>query len=302
MALLLSIFAFDLLPIFLIAGAGFALARWRGASATTLTHVVFYALLPCFAFRLLMTSVATGREFGLMVLLAMLVMAAMALVGAVASFALRLNRTETSAFLLVLMFSNGGNYGLPVVSFAFGEQALSYGTVFFLTGSVMTSTVGAFLAAAGRRSLRAALMSVLRMPALYGILAAVLALSTGITTPAPLMRPITMLSDAALPLMILVLGMQLERAVVPARPALVVLAVSLSLVLAPLIALGLTSLFDVTGPARQAVVVLASMPVAVATTILALEFDTSPEFVTGAVFLSTLLSPLTLTPLIAYLT
>jgi len=301
-ALLLSIFAFDLLPIFLIAGAGFALARWRGASATTLTHVVFYALLPCFAFRLLMTSVATGREFGLMVLLAMLVMAAMALVGAVASFALRLNRTETSAFLLVLMFSNGGNYGLPVVSFAFGEQALSYGTVFFLTGSVMTSTVGAFLAAAGRRSLRAALMSVLRMPALYGILAAVLALSTGITTPAPLMRPITMLSDAALPLMILVLGMQLERAVVLARPALVVLAVSLSLVLAPLIALGLTSLFDVTGPARQAVVVLASMPVAVATTILALEFDTSPEFVTGAVFLSTLLSPLTLTPLIAYLT
>ncbi len=301
MALLLSIFAFDLLPIFLIAGAGFALARWRGASATTLTHVVFYALLPCFAFRLLMTSVATGREFGLMVLLAMLVMAAMALVGAVASFALRLNRTETSAFLLVLMFSNGGNYGLPVVSFAFGEQALSYGTVFFLTGSVMTSTVGAFLAAAGRRSLRAALMSMLRMPALYGILAAVLALSTGITTPAPLMRPITMLSDAALPLMILVLGMQLERAVVPARPALVVLAVSLSLVLAPLIALGLTFLFNVTGPARQAVVVLASMPVAVATTILALEFDTSPEFVTGAVFLSTLLSPITLTPLIAYL-
>ena len=301
MALLLSIFAFDLLPIFLIAGAGFALARWRGASATTLTHVVFYALLPCFAFRLLMTSVATGREFGLMVLLAMLVMAAMALVGAVASFALRLNRTETSAFLLVLMFSNGGNYGLPVVSFAFGEQALSYGTVFFLTGSVMTSTVGAFLAAAGRRSLRAALMSVLRMPALYGILAAVLALSTGITTPAPLMRPITMLSDAALPVMILVLGMQLERAVVPARPALVVLAVSLSLVLAPLIALGLTSLFNVAGPARQAVVVLASMPVAVATTILALEFDTSPEFVTGAVFLSTLLSPITLTPLIAYL-
>lgn len=301
MALLLSIFAFDLLPIFLIAGAGFALARWRGASATTLTHVVFYALLPCFAFRLLMTSVATGREFGLMVLLAMLVMAAMALVGAVASFALRLNRTETSAFLLVLMFSNGGNYGLPVVSFAFGEQALSYGTVFFLTGSVMTNTVGAFLAAAGRRSLRAALMSVLRMPALYGILAAVLALSTGITTPAPLMRPITMLSDAALPLMILVLGMQLERAAVPARPALVVLAVSLSLVLAPLIALGLTSLFNVTGPARQAVVVLASMPVAVATTILALEFDTSPEFVTGAVFLSTLLSPITLTPLIAYL-
>ena len=301
MNLLLSTFAFDLLPIFIIAGIGYALARWRGASATTLTHVVFYALLPCFAYRLLMTSAATGRSFGLMVLLAVLVMSAMAFLGLLVSFALRLSRAETSVFLLVIMFSNGGNYGLPAISFAFGEEALSYGTVFFLTGSVLTNTVGAFLAAAGRRSLGAALLSVLRMPALYGIAAAVLSLTTGFGMPTPLMRPITLLSDAALPMMILVLGMQLERAVMPRRPALVAVAVTVSLVAAPLIALGLTSLLEVTGAARQAVVVLASMPVAVATTILALEYDNSPDFVTGAVFLSTLLSPLTLTPLIAYL-
>ena len=298
---LFSVFASDLLPIFVIAGAGFALARWLKASAVTLTHVVFYALLPCFAFRLLISSVATGRQFGLMVLLAVLVMVTMAAVGALLSLALRLSRAESAVFLLVVMFSNGGNYGLPVVSFAFGEDALSYGTVFFLTGSVLTNTVGAFLAAAGRRSLRTAATSVLKMPAIYGMVAAGVVLATGITVPTPLLRPITMLSDAALPLMILVLGMQLERASSPKRPALVAAAVCVSLLVAPLVALGLTSMFDVTGAARQAVVVLSSMPVAVATTILAVEFDASPDFVTGAVFLSTLLSPITLTPLIAYL-
>ena len=285
----------------MIAGAGFALARWLNASATTLTHVVFYTLLPCFAFRLLISTVATGRQFGQMVLLAVLVMVAMAAVGVVMSLALRLSRTEASAFLLVVMFSNGGNYGLPVVSFAFGEEALSYGTVFFLTGSVLTNTVGAFLAAAGRRTVRTALASVLRIPAIYGIAAALMVLATGVAVPTPLLRPITMLSDAALPLMILVLGMQLERARPPTRPGLVAAAVCVSLVVAPLVALGLTTLLNVSGPARQAVVVLSSMPVAVATTILALEFDASPEFVTSAVFLSTILSPLTLTPLIAYL-
>lgn len=298
---LFSVFASDLLPIFLIAGAGFALARWRNASGATLTHVVFYALLPCFAFRLLVTTAATGRQFGRMVLLAVLVMLAMAVIGTLLSLVLRLSRSEASAFLLVVMFSNGGNYGLPVVSFAFGEEALSYGTVFFLTGSVLTNTVGAFLAAAGRRNLRNAITSVLKIPAVYGIAAAMFVLATGISMPTPLLRPITMLGDAALPLMILVLGMQLERAAWPKRPALVAAAVCVSLIAAPLIALGLTSLFDVTGAARQAVVVLSSMPVAVATTILALEFDTSPDFVTSAVFLSTVLSPLTLTPLIAYL-
>ena len=115
------------------------------------------------------------------------------------------------------------------------------------------------------------------MPAIYGIAAAMFVLATGIDMPTPLLRPITMLSDAALPLMILVLGMQLERAVKPSRPALVAAAVCVSLLVAPLVALGLTSLLDVSGAARQAVVVLSSMPVAVATTILALEFDASPE-------------------------
>ena len=131
---LLSVFASDLLPIFVIAGAGFALARWLKVSAIALTHVVFYALLPCFLFEL--TPGRDRRQFGKMVLLALLVMLAMAAVGAVLSLALRLSRTESTAFLLVVMFSNGGNYGLPVVSFAFGEEALLYGTVFFLTGSI----------------------------------------------------------------------------------------------------------------------------------------------------------------------
>jgi malate permease and related proteins len=72
-------------------------------------------------------------------------------------------------------------------------------------------------------------------------------------------------------------------------------------VAAPFVAIGLTALLGLSGPARQAGVILASMPVAVVTTILALEFEISPAFVTSAVFVSTILSPLTLTPLIAYL-
>jgi predicted permease len=48
-------------------------------------------------------------------------------------------------------------------------------------------------------------------------------------------------------------------------------------------------------------VLQASMPTAVVTTILALEYTIDPSFVTGVVFLSTLLSPFTLTLLIAFL-
>jgi predicted permease len=110
-----------------------------------------------------------------------------------------------------------------------------------------------------------------------------------------------MLSDAALPSMLLILGMQLKRAVAPNRPVVVAAAVVLSLFIAPILGIGLTSLLGLTGSARSAAIVLASMPAAVVTTVLALEFDLDSSFVTSVVFVSTLLSPVTLVLLIAYL-
>jgi predicted permease len=301
MTILVSIFTSDILPIFLIASMGFIFARRLNASVQTLAHVVFYVLTPCLVFNLLIRTNMTGLQFGRMVLLAILITGVMGLLSFLVTLPLRLPRSELSAFLLVVMLSNSGNYGLPVVLFAFGAEAMGYATAYFVTTSMLTYTVGVFLAAAGRRTGRDALVALAKVPALYSLVAAVLVLNIGVTVPVGIMRPITLLSDAALPLMILVLGMQLERASFPKRPALVLLAVCLSLLIAPLVALGLTSVLGIDGAARQAGVILASMPAAVVATILALEFDVAPSFVTNVVFVTTLFSPLTLTPLIAYL-
>jgi predicted permease len=301
MAGLISIFVSDILPIFLIAGAGFVVARRFKADVKTLSAVVFYALIPCFVFRLLVTSKITGTQLGTMALLAVLVTGMMALLGRIVASRLRLSRPELSAFLLVVMFSNGGNYGLPVVLFALGTEALAHGTVYFVTCSILTYTVGVFLASAGHRSAAQAIAGIRRVPAIYGVVAALVVVASGVSVPVAFMRPIGLLSDAALPLMILVLGMQLERATMPERPSMVFAAAGLSLLGAPIVALGLAWLLGLSGPALQAGVLLAAMPTAVITTILALQFNLSSAFVTSAVFVSTLLSPLTLTPLIAYL-
>ena len=113
------------------------------------------------------------------------------------------------------------------------------------------------------------------------------------------MRPVELLAGAALPVMILVLGMQLERTGRPDRPGLVLLAAALTLVVTPLVAVGASDVIGLTGAARQAAIVQSGMPSAVLTTILALEFDVAPSFVTACVTISTLASPLTVTLLIA---
>jgi malate permease and related proteins len=299
--LLLSIFADDIVPIFAIAGIGFLLARHFDASVKTVSKVSFNALSPCLVFDQLVTSHITGSEFGRMALFCILLTAAMGLAAWLAAIPLRLDRQTFSSFLLVVMFSNSGNYALPVVLFAFGRDALGYASVYFVTSATLVYTVGVLVAASGRRSVRRALMGVARVPAIYAVVAAGVVMLTRAAVPLAVMRPIGMLSDAALPIMLLVMGMQLERAVRPTHPKAVAAAVALSLAVGPIVGLGLSSLLGFSGPARQAAILLASMPAAVVTTVLALEFDLDPSFATSTVFVSTMLSPFSLVLIIAYL-
>jgi hypothetical protein len=101
--------------------------------------------------------------------------------------------------------------------------------------------------------------------------------------------------------MLLLLGAQLVNSEVGQywRPALA--ATGLSLIIAPLLAFGLASLLGLPAQTRQAVVLEASMPAAVITTLIATEFQAEPKLVTSTVVLSTLLSPITLSIIIALL-
>jgi malate permease and related proteins len=299
--LLLSIFVSDLLPVFAIAGVGFLLARFAHVQVQTVSRLTFHALAPALVFNILATSTAESSQVGRMVRFYALVAVSAALMARLIAIPLRLDRRALTAFLLVVICSNSGNYGLPVTLLAFGREALTFASVYFVTSSMFTYTGGVFLAASGKRSVRDALIGVARIPAVYGALAAVLTMSLGIHVPAAVRAPITLLSDAAVPMMILVLGMQLERAARPERPLVVVAAVVVSLVLTPLVAIGIAHLVGLRGAAFQAGVLQTSMPTAVITTILAVEFDVVPDFVTSVVFVSTLLSPITVTLMIAYL-
>lgn len=300
-ATLLPIFANDILPIFVLAAVGFLLARYSGVEARALSRLTFNALSPCLVFHLLVTSSISGEEFGRMALFCVLVMGTGGALAKGAAVALRLDRPTTVAMILVVMFSNGGNYGLPVAMFAFGNQALAFASVYFVSSSVLTYTAGVFLAASGRRSVMQALRGVTRVPTIYAVAAAGLMMWLHVPLPETVLRPISLLSDAALPLMILVLGMQLERASRPERASVVATAVALSIFLTPVLGWGYARLLGLEGPAFQAAVIQASMPAAVVTTILALQYEVAPNFVTSVVVVSTLLSPFTLTWIIAML-
>ena len=303
MTLLLQIFINNILPIFLAAGTGFALGRSLRPDLKTVSRLALYVFSPCLVITSLTHNELSNADFWQMALFTLAILAIMAMLALVAGLALRLERRLLVTLVIASVFVNGGNYGLAVNKFAFGDAALARAVVYFVFSTITVYTAGVAIASFGKLPLRHALAQVLTLPAFYGLIVAGILRATGWQLPLALERPITLLSQAAIPVMLVLLGLQIAetRAWPRARMGLILLASLLQLVIAPIAALLLAGAMGLTGVTRQAAVLEASMPTAVITTVLAVEYDLDNAFVTGTVVLSTLLSPLTLTLLIAYL-
>jgi len=295
---LLTLFLNNLLPIFLIAGAGALLGQFLKIDPRSLSQLILYILSPCLIFRLLTQNQLSGNLFGRVILFSIVFISITAAITWLAGKLLRIERGNLSAMLLATLFVNAGNYGLPLVLFAFGENALSYASLFFVVNISLAYTVGTLIASMSSVNLWKALLNLVKLPLIYAVLLAFLITKTGWVIPLPLERATKLLGDATIPCMLILLGLQLKTANISGKVLPISLAASMRLIVGPLLAIVLLPLFGLNGPANQALTLQAGMPTAVLTTMLATEYNSEPSFATAAVFITTLLSPLTLTPLL----
>ena len=123
----------------------------------------------------------------------------------------------------------------------------------------------------------------------------------GLSLPRPVASALHLLADGCIPVFLVILGMQLRQSGARGPRGAVALAGGLRLLGGAALGLLLAPLFHMEGAARQAGVLQSATPTAVIATILATEYEVEPGLVTAVVFVTTLLSPLTLTPLLALL-
>ena len=291
----------NIAPIFIVAAFGFALQRWVGVEKRPLSTIALNVLSPSLVFASLVGSKLPGDELINLALFTMFNVLLMGGVAYMASRLLRLGRSETIALMVVTMFVNGGNYGLTLNQLRYGDPGLARAVVYYTTSTVMLYTVGIFLASMGALSWRDALRRLLRVPAVYAAVSAVFVYSFGITIPAPLMRGIEVAGAGAIPVMLLVLGMQLADLKTIASVRLAIPAVVVRLLIGPLLGLLLATVLGLSGLGRSTSIIESSMPPAVFTIILATEFELEPAAVTSIVLLTTLLSPLTIAAVITFL-
>jgi len=298
---LLKLFADNLLPVLLVAGTGYLAGKWLHVEARSLSRVVFYLFSPCLLFELLVTS---KFEAGDMLRMVGFAVASILTVGAITWLLgrlIRLERKTLAAVLLCTLTINAGNYGLSLNLFAFGEEALAYASLFFVTSAIISYTLGVTIASMGKASLTNSLKGLLKIPVIYVVPLALIFIHMDWELPLPLNRAVSLLSDASIPAMLVVLGLQLQGNQRIHNLRALFLAGVMRLLGGMGIGFLFATIFGLGGMAYKAGVLESSMPTAVLSTILATEYEAEPAFVTTAVFASTILSPLTLTPLLLIL-
>jgi len=295
---LLLLFLNNLLPIFIIAGIGYAVGRFMGVPPRNFSVIAYYVFNPCLVISIFIRNNLSGGDVVRMMSFAMAMFICCGLLAWVIGKLLHLPRRLLSALILTVMLMNTGNLGIPVNLFAFGETAMALASIYFVANFVFANTVGVMIASMGTASLRKALIELLKVPTTYAMILAIMVVQFGWKLPLPIERSIDLLGNAAVPSMLILLGLQFQNARWTGQNLALGMATSIRLLVAPLIAVLMVSIFGLQGVARQTAIVESSMPTAVVTTVLASEYDAEPAFVSLTIFVTTLLSPLTLTPLL----
>ncbi len=275
------------LPVFLIAALGWVAARSLRPDVPGYVRLVLYVFVPFLVYdqvaRAAEGTVALGR-FTLAYLLAYAGLYLSArLLGRLARLPLPVEKTLVAA----AVFPNSGNMGLSVALFALGQAGLERAVIYFLLSTVVLFGFGPVLFRGGGAG--PSLRLLLRLPFVWALLLGLLAAVAGYRLPPVLARPVSMVGAAAIPMLLVGLGMQIARTRFRLG-GFELLASGVRLLGGPALAALAAWALGLTGLDRALLVLLSGMPVAVNTYMLAAEFGGDADLAARTVAVSTVLS------------
>lgn len=287
------------LPVYATVGVGFWAEKRFRLQAQTLAQLAYNILVPAFVFEhlhdLKVPLSQTGPALGMILSVHALVGLAALGVGKL----LKLSRAGQAALVMVAVYGNIANLGLPMIRFQYGEPGLPGALIHMLaisTLGIMACVLAAEWASSG--NLAQAIPRSILTPPVAAIAPSLLVNYYNIEIPLFLARTIGLLAGAAIPVMLLAMGVQLAGVSKFRWDARIGWAAALKLVLAPALVWITADWWGVEGLMRSTGILQAATPSAVTTAIVAIKYQTEPDLVTTTVLATTLLGLLTLSGLL----
>jgi len=297
------VFVKILLPIFLIIALGVLFEKTKQPDFKSISDLTLYFFTPCLIFSGLIKGHEQLSSFLPRAIVFMLLMTLFFWgISVVFGRILGLDTRETSAFSLSTIMMNTGNYGLPLVLFAFGKEGLAYGVIVLVLFTFPLGTLAIYIASRGQAPIRESLLEIFKIPLFHAVVLASIWRYFQLPMPSMILKSIDLVGQAAIPGLLMFLGMQLSRTSIRGGVLLPVLSSSgLRLILSPLVAIALCAVLGIQGLPRNVLILQTSTPAAIIPLLYAINYDTHPEIVAATIFVSTLLSGVTLTLVLIYL-
>jgi malate permease and related proteins len=279
-------------PVAVITLIGFLWGKLKGAfDRDTISTIILYIASPCLIFSVISQKEFLWQEYGLILLAGFFVILGVALL--VWLFLKITKREDLKGFYLPTMLMNTGNFGFPVVLFAFGESGLAKAIIFDLALVIMMYTV-ALSIVGGRKNL----FMGLKLPILYSAAIALLISFFKIPVPNSILRITTMLGHLTIPLMLLILGHRLSSVKLVSW-RLSVLGMLFRSLGGLFFGLLFVSIFPLASLTKKVILLYAALPSAMMSTVLSQKYHQNEELVASVVATSTL-SALVFIPILLY--
>jgi predicted permease len=243
-----------------------------------------------------------NKQYAIMVVFSILLLAALIIINKVYCKMRGYNPSIESGLILSTAFMNSGNYGAPIILFAYGEAGFAYSVSFLVLQAIIMNFFGIYYAARGKAGVKYALKSVFEMPPTYAVIIALIFNLGGVEVPDNIMSAVDLVAAATIPLVMVILGMQLaEIQLSNMQWGKISFGVVTRLFLSPLIALGIILLIPMDPLLQKVLILSAAMPSAATTVMYAVQYDSEPDLVSSITLITTLVSIFTITILLVLL-
>ena len=279
------------LPVGLIILIGFVVGRTLPLQRSTLSQLALYVLSPALVvdslYRTELSLVSSSKLLIGFALTSAIIYVLVWLVSKLFKLATPLSRGLTA----VVMFPNNGNMGLPVVTFAFGAAGLDRAIVYMVGSSFLMFCFGPAIIRGN--GIVEGFKLTLKLPLIWAIVFGASLRLFSVELPWELDKGIQQLGAAAIPIALVVLGIQLSETSFQPRIKDFLVAIA-RLSIAPTIAYFIGRLLQLETLDLQVLVLQSAMPTAVNSFIIVSEFGGDKDLVARAIVTSTLMSFITL--------
>ena len=286
---------------------GYALSRWGGwpkAVSDALTRFTFSVAIPAFLFRLMIDFRALPPvDARLLIAYFGGSLAMFAVSRIVAARAFAMDGVSQTIFAMGTIFSNNVLLGIPLAKIILGDASLPAVSLVVVFNSLILWTLVTVSVEWARnrdvslRGFAITARSVVLNPVVSSVLLGIAFSFTGLSMPRIATETLGLMSQAAVPMSLIVLGMGLaEYGIGEGLVPSIVLSL-LKLVAAPLVVYAVARALSLPAIETQAVVMLASLPVGANVYIMARQFGALQAPVATSLVLTTALAALT-TPLL----